>query len=63
MAEGWRTDRGRIHIIYGPPDEIESRGMEVDQDPAEIWYYTSSGRTFVFIDHTGFGDYILANEP
>jgi GWxTD domain-containing protein len=62
MSEGWRTDRGRIHIIYGPPDEIESQGMEIDQDPTEIWYYTSSGRTFVFVDHTGFGDYILANE-
>jgi GWxTD domain-containing protein len=21
---GWRTDRGRIYIVYGPPDEIES---------------------------------------
>jgi GWxTD domain-containing protein len=21
---GWRTDRGRIYIMYGPPDEIES---------------------------------------
>jgi len=21
---GWKTDRGRIYIIYGPPDEIES---------------------------------------
>ena len=22
--QGWRTDRGRIYIAYGPPDEIES---------------------------------------
>ena len=21
---GWKTDRGRIYIVYGPPDEIES---------------------------------------
>jgi GWxTD domain-containing protein len=21
---GWRTDRGRIYIVYGPPDEIDS---------------------------------------
>ncbi len=21
---GWRTDRGRIYIVWGPPDEIES---------------------------------------
>jgi GWxTD domain-containing protein len=23
-TEGWKTDRGRIYITYGPPDEIES---------------------------------------
>jgi GWxTD domain-containing protein len=62
MSEGWRTDRGRIYITYGPPDEIESQGMEIDRDPTEIWYYTSSGRVFIFVDHTGFGDYILASE-
>jgi GWxTD domain-containing protein len=61
LSEGWRTDRGRIYITYGPPDEIDSHGMEVDQDPTEIWYYTSSGRTFVFVDRTGFGDYVLSN--
>jgi GWxTD domain-containing protein len=21
---GWKTDRGRIYILYGPPDEIDS---------------------------------------
>jgi GWxTD domain-containing protein len=21
---GWKTDRGRIYIVYGPPDEIDS---------------------------------------
>ena len=21
---GWKTDRGRLYIVYGPPDEIES---------------------------------------
>ncbi|GAB4234627.1 MAG: hypothetical protein Kow00109_07660 [Acidobacteriota bacterium] len=24
---GWRTDRGRIYIIHGPPDNIETRPM------------------------------------
>lgn len=23
-APGWKSDRGRIYITYGPPDEIES---------------------------------------
>lgn len=62
MSDGWRTDRGRIYIIYGPPDEIDSLGMEIDQDPTEIWYYTDTGRTFIFVDRTGFGDYTLTEE-
>ena len=24
---GWKTDRGRIYIMYGPPDEIESASL------------------------------------
>ncbi len=32
---GWRTDRGRIYIIYGPPDEIENHpSQHLDQ-----WLY------------------------
>ena len=49
---GWKTDRGRIYIIYGPPDEIESHpsggkytrpaeegGGTVDTFPFEQWMY------------------------
>ncbi len=32
---GWRTDRGRVYILYGPPDEIESH----PRDELEIWRY------------------------
>lgn len=32
---GWRTDRGRIYIVYGPPDEIESHPAE----HLEQWRY------------------------
>ncbi len=27
---GWRTDRGRVYMTYGPPDEIESHGAGAD---------------------------------
>ena len=63
VAEGWRTDRGRIYITYGPPDEIDSGAMELDADPTEIWYYFENGRRFVFVDETGFGDYVLVSAP
>src|SRR6516225_8199469 len=49
---GWKTDRGRIYITYGPPDEIESHpsggtyerpmeegGGETSTYPFEDWRY------------------------
>jgi GWxTD domain-containing protein len=49
---GWRTDRGRIYIIYGPPDQIDSHpsggeyerpieegGGETSTYPFETWRY------------------------
>jgi GWxTD domain-containing protein len=49
---GWKTDRGRIYIAYGPPDEIESHpsggsyqrpyeegGGETSTYPFEDWRY------------------------
>lgn len=36
---GWRTDRGRIFILHGKPDDIQKNGTE------EVWTYISlSGR-------------------
>src|SRR5437879_703446 len=34
---GWKTDRGRIYIIWGPPDEIESHpaGGSYDRPPEQ----------------------------
>jgi GWxTD domain-containing protein len=34
---GWRTDRGRIYIVWGPPDEIESHpsGGQYQRDISE----------------------------
>lgn len=61
--EGWRTDRGRVYIMYGPPDEIERHPSEVDSKPYEIWYYHNieGGVEFVFVDKAGFSDYILVH--
>jgi GWxTD domain-containing protein len=38
---GWKTDRGRIYIVYGPPDEIESHpaGDAKHAFPYEQWMY------------------------
>jgi GWxTD domain-containing protein len=58
---GWKTDRGRIHIIYGQPSEIERFPNQNDAKPYEIWHYNDlqGGVYFVFGDLTGFNDYEL----
>ena len=59
--EGWRSDRGRVYIVYGAPDEIERHANEIDTKPYEIWQYHSlqGGVEFIFGDRTGFSDYVL----
>jgi GWxTD domain-containing protein len=57
---GWRTDRGRIFIKHGPPDEILQRPQAGNTNPYEVWKYTR-GRAlkYVFLDVTQFGNYAL----
>ncbi len=61
--EGWQSDRGRVYIVYGKPDQIDRHPNEGNSKPYEIWYYNSvqGGVSFDFIDRTGFGDYQLVN--
>jgi len=70
--KGWRTDRGRIYIILGPPNEIQ-RDMSptgsfgsVFHGPREIWNYWGLPNPrlpynveFVFVDKLGTGNYVL----
>lgn len=43
---GWKTDRGMVYIVYGPPDRVEKR------PDTEVWYYSHPGtyaeNTFLF---------------
>ncbi|MEN8208159.1 MAG: GWxTD domain-containing protein [Candidatus Fermentibacteria bacterium] len=58
QRDSWRTDRGRVYVIYGPPDDIESELFQGEHIPYEIWYYYGSGNnSFVFADRSGTGDY------
>ena len=57
---GWRTDRGRIFIKYGPPDEVMQRPQAGNTLPYEVWKYTRSrALKYVFLDQTQFGNYAL----
>lgn len=57
--EGWRSDRGMVFIILGPPDNIDRHPFEYYAKPYEVWQYYNLNRSFLFVDNTGFGDYRL----
>lgn len=59
--EGWRTDRGLVYIILGPPDEMIRQDYPSDSKPYQVWQYYSINRQFAFYDRSGYGDYELIN--
>jgi GWxTD domain-containing protein len=58
---GFKTDRGRIFLRLGEPDEIDRHPNETNTKPYEIWYYhqIEGGVSFIFGDITGFNYYQL----
>jgi GWxTD domain-containing protein len=59
FRQGWRTDRGRVWIIFGPPEDIERNPFSIEGFPYEIWYYYETGNDiFVFMDREGSGNYM-----
>ena len=59
-AAGWRTDRGRIFVLYGQPDERLDRRNSGTTNPYEVWKYTRDRNLkYVFMDLTRFGNYVL----
>ena len=61
QKKGWKSDKGRVFVIYGPPSEIERHPNEKDINPYEIWKSENieGGVMFVFADYSGFNDYRL----
>ena len=42
---GWMTDRGRFHIILGPPPEIQNFDGRDEVYPSELWFYNDPALT------------------
>jgi len=59
---GWQTDRGRIYIKFGEPDEISVDNYPIDNYPTQTWYYYLLNKTFHFYDRTRIEDYQLYNK-
>ena len=74
-TEGWRTDRGRIYIWFGPPDarEVFEKGRSDSQGkttapPFEQWRYRAiqgvgDNVTMEFIDRDRTGNYQMTKDP
>ena len=57
---GWQTDRGRIFLKYGEPDQILRRPNPSGTRPYEGWKYARPRlQKYVFYDETGLSNYIL----
>ena len=57
---GRLTDRGRIYIKFGPPDEVNRVTFGLTSRNREHWLYYSGGfKEFVFVDIKNTGDYEL----
>jgi GWxTD domain-containing protein len=58
---GWRTDRGKVFIKHGPPDQVDDYPMQLDGHPYQEWHYHSTGvyKRFTFVDENSDGEYRL----
>jgi GWxTD domain-containing protein len=74
---GWKTDRGRMYIVWGPPDQLESQpngircsasGLERTSPPSEVWRYRyiegiGEHVEIAFVYRHKRGDYVLTADP
>ena len=67
---GWKTDRGRVYLMLGPPNRIQHNpaGRNAMERPSEIWTYNAVGNRRLeasfdlnFVDFTGTGDFQLVS--
>jgi len=70
---GWRSDRAKIYVKYGPPDEIQAYPYHLGppksvSNPAPtlydayiVWIYYRNNREYIFGDKHGLGEYMLLN--
>ncbi|MBI5215890.1 MAG: GWxTD domain-containing protein [Ignavibacteriae bacterium] len=63
FVPGWKTERGRVFIVYGPCDDVERFTSTEEANPYEVWHYNSlqGGVVFVFVDWKNIGDFILVH--
>ena len=63
MKPGWKTDRARILLVYGQPDEIERNPSSSEFKEYQVWHYYNiiGGVKFYFVDYRRTGDLMLVH--
>ena len=56
---GWQTDRGRVYVVWGPPEQADSFESPNALDRTERWTYDAGNTVFVFVDAWQTGEYVL----
>jgi GWxTD domain-containing protein len=63
---GWKTDRGRVYIILGEPNDIQRFEGKTTVCPTEVWFYQGKtnvglppGFHLIFFQEGGTGEYRL----
>ena len=58
---GWMTDRGRVLLGLGEPDQVIDQGNVAvnTRGRTQMWEYRSINLQLVFYDQTGFGRWRL----
>lgn len=62
IVSGWRSDRGRVYIKYGAPDDItysttDPSKTDFGARDYEIWKYRQNiNQTYIFLDRSGNGN-------
>lgn len=61
LRPGYKSDRGRVYMTLGAPDEIIERPMPAGPVPFEIWRYYDYNVEIRFVDRIGFNNYEIDN--
>jgi GWxTD domain-containing protein len=56
--EGFKTDQGKIYILYGSPTRID-RYLKPGEGPVELWTYQKLRKRYIFADPKKIGVFSL----
>lgn len=64
---GWKTDRGHVYVVYGPPDSILRHASSGANPQEELWSYrqmpgVDGAVTLKFVDRCACGEFVLIGD-